>query len=313
MPNQIERFTGWVPHPEETEIFAETIPEKISSAVDSLATDERKDTCVWRPYSQLIKATGKRLPARNQGSKGSCVGAADARCNTFLAAADIIERGESEELPAPISIEVSYIASRQIGNMLGGGDGSYGAAQAKANREIGVAHMVKIGQWDLTSYSIDTIEKWDRRGGGLPREVMEYAKQHPTHETPRVKELEQLDGLLHNYFPVEICSSFGSRDKETDEFGRLKWNGHWSHAMSVVGVIWRKIRGVYRRIYIIANSWGSRWLTRATLIVPDQPYGSFGMDEDDMRRVLKGGDSFGRTDHQGPRKRTLDLSFAFAS
>ena len=131
---------GYTPNPQGTEAFLRTLVHPtLATAGPNLALDETRD--VFLGHALLaVDPTWKR----GAQSIGSCVGHAWAGGCTMLSALDITIRNEPESYGGRVlEASVYGFARVEIGNNgqpNRGGDGSYGAAAAKAVTLYGTLH-----------------------------------------------------------------------------------------------------------------------------------------------------------------------------
>lgn len=200
------------------------------------------------------------------------------------------ELGESSEFDLAAT-EVLYGGSRQVGGMLGGGDGSYGSAAAKFVREYGVLWRRNYQFCDLTTYSGRRAQEFGAYGfiGKVSTDNKKLAtdevRKFPVLSTALVVTTEELEAAIKSGYPVPICSGQGFTSKR-DKDGFCQASGSWPHCMVVIS--WR---GGNRKGFLILNSWGPTWVS-GPKFPDDQPEGSFWCSYDTMASILRGKDSF---------------------
>ena len=305
--------TGWTPNPAATEAFVASLPTVYNDQIEQLiAEDDGEDRFLYRALTQailesdvealrgkwLVKRDGKWvLHSRNQGPVGSCVGVAQARVMDLTAAIEIILKKDMESLPALFSGEGLYGLGREIGNMLGPGDGLYGSAIAKACREWGTLHELVYDDVDLRNYSASRCRDYGRRG--VPDRLKPIAKEHRSLHTASVKSAEEVWSLVGQGYVINQCSNLGWQSRRDSE-GVAARRGSWSHSMCLGGA--RRTTSKGDRVVLIMNSWGDNWLDGP--YHEDQPYGSFYAHLKDIDRAIRQGDSFTFSSYEGfpPRK-----------
>lgn len=229
----------------------------------------------------------------------NCVSHAEAYVIDAIKAVDIYINKQFEEWVAETSTEDIYAGSRvQIGGGRISGDGSIGAWAADYVSKYGALARQKYGSIDLSNYSGRTAKLWGSPGRGVPKDLLDIAKNHPVHTVSLVKDYEEVRDLIANGYAVNVCSMQGfssARDKD----GFAKPEGTWAHAMSVLGV-----DDEYKRPGVcIQNSWG-KW--NAGPKRHNQPDGSFWVDVDVFNKMLRQNDSWAHSGYEGFKPRELD-------
>jgi hypothetical protein len=174
--------------------------------------------------------------------------------------------------------EAIYGMGREIGNMLGGGDGCYGSAVTKALVEMGAVPRKFVGE-----YSGERAKKWG--SSGAPANVKTEAAKYKLGASAAVTSLADADAALDSGRPFIICSNQGFT-MTRDSTGMCHPEGSWAHCMSCSG---RRIRDG-KTHYCIDQSWGSK--TPSGPLADGQPPFSFWIDGSVLERMLGAGDSF---------------------
>ena len=300
---------GWRPQPEQTELYAATIPRKYKTQLSDLPFEVDRAVLPFRALAELVKGSqhvkAGRLRASEQGNYGSCTGFAGSRAADITAACDIIKRGENERWPAgpdsePILTSPDYVygASRTVTNTLGRWQGSYGGAVAKALREYGAIHQRRYGRFNLTAYSINKCQQWASRG--VPEPLIDEARKHPFLTTVRVESVEQAVALTQNGYGFLICCRLAFSDKRDDDGFCRRIRPPWSHAQAagLGDVSIRRGRRV-RRGFLIQNSWGNDWPSGPVGDLADMPHGSYFIAWHDMATAIASRDCYALADYQG--------------
>lgn len=292
---------GWEPNPDAVAEFVSTLPHAtFGQALDGGLVKDDKDALLYRAIMELEPALVKdgRLISRNQGRTGSCVGYGGAAAGDVTTATEIVIHKQKERWVARQSADACYAFGREISGNLGGGDGSYGAASAKAVTQWGTVHMIKYGELDLTKDSDSRAKEWGRRGA--PSEIKEEGKSHKFGTAALVKTVDEARQAIQNGYGVSVCSGQGFAS-ERDSDGFAKARGSWAHCMA-----WAGYRGGKRPGFLVWNSWGDNWIS-GPVWPEDQPHGSFWIDLDVAGKMLRGGDSFAYSDYAGfPRQSPWD-------
>lgn len=199
-------------------------------------------------------------PAWQRGSQpiGSCVGWGWSLAVQMLAVCDICIRNEREGYGGRVLEAATYALSRVEARNLDrnhGGDGSYGAAAAKAVTKYGTIYADR----DYNGKSFRSADaKLERTWGrdGLPDWLEPFAAQHKVHEVTLVRNFGDVVKAVSNGYPVAICSTQGFRMTfATDGEGRGGWlkpsPDPWPHCQMIAGVVQGSRPGAH-----VVNSWG---------------------------------------------------------
>lgn len=284
-------FTGWVDDKEEVKRVIATLQFPVFSATPAGRADQIPDHVFqWEVAKQAI---GKYIPTRDQGSVGSCVpfGAMGA-CEHQLCVQIVAAKRAGQPPPEfhELAQEVNYGFSRV--DVLGGrirGDGSTGAAGAKAAHELGVAPRKAYASVNLSAYSEATCRTMGDRG--VPADVRAEAAKHRVKSISPVRTTTELRKGLAAYYTASIASNvgFGNRGPYVrDADGVLSPSGTWAHQMHVLGYTNHPTRGW---LYFIMNSWNTKWVG-GPKGAGDPPDGGFWVTEATMQRVLDAADSW---------------------
>ena len=196
------------------------------------------------------KVTGDILPARNQGSVGSCVSFGTVAAIEHVMCAEIAA-GERETFK-PLVQEYCYGGSRvEIGGKRLRGDGSVGAWAAKFCTQYGIlARGVYFnGKYDLNAYNEARCRQWGSTGA--PDDLEPVSKINTITNATLVQSFDDACKALSSGYAISVCSSRGftyGRDKE----GFCTPSGVWNHCMALVGY-----KKTGRAGGFILNSWGA--------------------------------------------------------
>lgn len=175
--------------------------------------------------------------------------------------------------------EFIYAASREVGGMLGGQDGSYGAAAVKAMTTVGVVSRRMLGP--RGAYDGRRAKQWGRTGA--PAAVKAMAARYKLGAAAAVTTWDELVAALHAGHPVTICTARGftlTRDPQ----GFCKARGQWGHCMFIAGARFDRPGAC------IVQSWGEATPSGPTGL--DQPPYSFWADKAVVEAILAEGDSW---------------------
>lgn len=232
---------------------------------------------------------------------GDCTSFSGIHGLIHLACAEIANGGESESFEGVLSTEYCYGVSRVlIGNgQLGNQDGSMGSWTVEGLKQYGSIKRAKYGNIDLSQYNPNTAKQWGSPRGGPPKELLNIGKEHRIKSYSLVESVEQAVDAIQNGYPVLFCSNQGFSNVR-DKDGFLKPQGSWPHAMCGIAQDTE-----YKRPGIcIQNSWPKGWVSGPKR--HEQPDGSFWVDLDVIRSMIRGRDTFVISDYEGYPAKDLD-------
>lgn len=307
---------GYIPNPQATAKYVKSLGNAYASDVAQVvATDDGRDTFLWRAVVYLLQKCTSEVQKRwlyvndanllclrsyNQGSVGSCVGNAEAECQSLELAVNIVTGKAPMIFSCMASAEACYALSREAGGMLGRGDGSYGSAAAKSSTKMGTLWQQPYSNVDLSEYSVARCRQWGNTG--VPADLKPIAAQTKMQSSYLIKSVEEAWALIGAGHPINQCSNLGfSTTRDSD--GACRQQGSWAHSMALIG---RRTTASGRRLFICMNSWGEDWVRGPTY--KDQPQGSFGIDYDVVARAIAQGDTFVKAYMDGIKRLKLDWS-----
>lgn len=288
---------GWVQDDAAVQAILGTLPEGERRFADTpagkavLGPDE--DVYLW-DYAR--KATGDRLPPRDQGSVGSCVSFGTAAAIEHLLCVQIVNGGGGEF--RPLAQEVIYAGSRvEVGGGRLRGDGSIGAWAAQFVQQWGVVGRGQVGKYDLSAYSESRCRSWGN--SGVPDDLEPVAKESPVKGVALVQSAAEAKKALRQGYPIAVCSDQGfSMTRGSDGFANPQ--GSWAHCMAIIGYTAGPREGFY-----ILNSWGPD-AHRGPTGKGDPGTAGFWADYRVVDRMLSQGDSWAFSDAKGWPARRLD-------
>lgn len=236
---------GWVDSPEAVAAIADSLPFVFADTEAGQVTDLPEQVFLWELARTV---TGGLLPARNQGTVGSCVSFGTVRAIEYTMIAEIAA-GQPEQF-LELATEVVYGGSRvEVGKGVLRGDGSIGAWAATFVRDWGVLNRGVFGSIDLRQYSASRCREWGK--SGVPDELEPIAKVHPVKQITRVRTWLEAKKALAAGYGIALCSDQGF-SMERNANGVAGPKGTWQHCMCLCGygVIAGKEHGR------IDNSWG---------------------------------------------------------
>lgn len=296
LPEEAPKFFGWVNDPEAVRLTFEALGQprfESTEAYRSSFSPSEEDVYLWEACR---KVRGELLPARNQGSVGSCVAFGTASAIEHLQCVQMA-LGSGDDYRDLVQ-EVIYGGSRvEIGGGRLRGDGSIGAWAARFVSEYGVLARGRYGSWDLSHYSESRCREFGR--GGVPDELEPWVKRHPVRSVALVRSWDECRAAIRNGYPIAVCSNQGFR-MQRDAQGFCPPAGVWYHCLAIVG-----IRGGSRPGAFLLNSWGANAHT-GPLGPGDPSPAGFWADAHVVDRMLKQGDSWAFSGVVGFPSRTLN-------
>ncbi|MBM4022162.1 MAG: hypothetical protein FJ284_07965 [Planctomycetes bacterium] len=305
LADTLESNYGYVPNPEGTKEFLAELaePRFAQAGRDCMENVKRVDTFLYRYADEAHRAVyGTPFVAWNQGSAGTCVSFGWG-VGSYIGQAVDWKQGERPKPPLLVATEPIYGGSRTLGRMppvtFGGwSDGSYGGAAARwvagrcRDKEVGgILYREKVGEFDLSSYSIPLSRQWGAYGP--PRDVAVAAAKTRAVAVAQVTTWDELAAAITSGYCVPVCSNVGFEATSTrDKFGALPRGGSWSHCMCVVAIRFASNHtdGTPDGALVL-NSWGTSWV-KGPRWPEDQPEGSFWASKADIEAILRQGDSF---------------------
>lgn len=254
------------------------------------------------------KHTGGLLPRIHQLT-GSCVGCGGARAYTHSMLGDAALRGDAEEVKIPFPF-ATYGVGREIMGARGRGEGSFGAAQAKAVEQFGML------PWDHAMVAKPTIQTgwatWTKsveldwsHPTAWPKsrsEVEPEAQKHQIQTVVQIKDPEEAVNLLAQGYGVTQASNFGTNPRVEGDVLLGRWNTSWAHQMSIGGY-WR--HPTHGLIFVIDNQWGDVHGACPTLSQIGVN-GSFWMLASDLAKICRSDEVYGHSNTEGFPLRVFD-------
>lgn len=244
----------------------------------------------------------------------NCVGAGCGRAVSHSALGDCVARGESEEVQVQCWLP-TYGVGRQIAGMRGRGEGSFGAAQAKAVEQFGLVHLNFEGMPEPTirsgwmSYSASTEYMFSHPNawrGFDKNAVRDHAQKHNVQHVTRIGSLDELDQCLAQFFGVTVACQFGTRRPQVrDGYLVAEWNASWAHQQNISGRVVHPSLGV---LYLIDNQWGPNAHGRCPELSKIGVFGSYWIRSATMEKILRsrGAEVFGMSNTNGFDQRKID-------
>jgi hypothetical protein len=289
-------FGGWIASPEAVDEVKQALPPDERFFGDTPAGksfgDSNQDVLLSDAAKRLL---GSHLPARDQGSVGSCVAFGSLTAIEYLLIGQAIRDLQGPDAFKPLVHEVMYGGSRvEIGGGRIRGDGSVTAWAGHFAQKYGVIPRGFHGRHDLSVYNVARCRDYGQRG--VPDDLEPVARQSAVKSITFARSADEAARAIRQGYSLAIGSQigFGNRMPLTrDSEGFLRRSGSWGHCMAYVGVVGGKRPG-----FLCVNSWGERWVNGPTG-GRDLPPGSFLIDYSTVDAMCREGDAIVFSDAVG--------------
>lgn len=285
-PDQIDAVLASLPRP----IFASAAPDLVRRA----KVYRGGDVYLYKAWSDV------------QGKYPDYVAQQIGDCTSFGSGHDVdlrecveIALGKEPEEYKETCTEAIYGIGREIANMLGGPDGCYGGAVAKAVTEVGTISREVVG-----AYSGQRATDWGRTG--TPADIKQKCGDHKIKTTSLVSTWDELVAAISNGYPVIVCSDQGFT-MTRDSKGICEAQGSWAHCMLIAGLMYV---GTQDECAVICQSWGPNTPSGPT--PNDLPNFAFGARKSVVQRMLSGNDSYAFSNFDGYPSRPLPSDWTFS-
>lgn len=262
--------------------------------IDDLRATEEFLSGVPRPlfgdFSDDIKGSGKgklALPFKNalkfdigfgtdeRQTTGDCVSQGTRWAVDMTRTTEITEKREPEGYITRGATEGIY-GSRGFA-----GQGMTGSQAARfVSTQGGILLRKNYGGIDLSVYDSKKGSRWGT--AGVPKELVEAAKQNPVETVSLIKTVEEARDALYNGYGIAVCSNYGfssTRDKN----GMSRRQGSWAHCMAWIAC--DDTHDIMNEcLFLVQNSWGI-WNSGPRRL--DQPEGSFWINEETAAGMLR--------------------------
>lgn len=244
---------GYDPSPAGTSAFVSSLPRPTLAEAGPHLQPGNRDVFLGALLTSID-------PSWKRGAQpiGSCVGWGWSLAVQMLAVCDIVLRGEREAYGGRVLEAATYGFSRVEARGLDknwSGDGSYGAAAAKAVTKYGTLYADRDYNGKRYKSAAAKLERaWGR--DGVPDELEPFAAQHKVLEVTLVRNFDDVVKCISNGYPVALCSTVGFHmtfEKDSEGYGGwLKPNPRdpWRHCQMIGGVFHGKRPGA-----VVPNSW----------------------------------------------------------
>jgi len=281
-------LTGWIDDPARVPLAATFAPPLARVAPRLIGADEN----VYL-YKAWKEALGDYPPYVAQ-QIGDCTSFGSGHAVDLLQCVEIVI-GDQPLIYHETCTEFIYGCGREIAGMLGGGDGCYGTAVAKALVDVGAIPRTLIG-----AYEGRRAKEWGARG--VPPELKTTASDFKVGSAAMLTTLDELDAALANGYPSAGGFSQGFTMRR-DQHGCCQQSGRWGHEQCCIGR--RRRNG--RREYLLGQSWGPN--VPDGPLTDDQPDFSFWIDETAMASILSQRDFLAFSKFPGFERRPLPASW----
>lgn len=279
---QIEWTLGCLPMP----VFAHAAPHLMRAAPVG-------DVYLFKAFKDVL---GK-YPSYVAQQIGDCTSFGTGHGTDLLECVEVAIGHENEDFKETCT-EAIYGIGREIAGMLGGEDGCYGGAVARAVTESGTISREVVGP-----YSGQRAKSWGATG--VPSDVKAKLADHKVGTASLVQTWDELVAALSNGYPVLVCSNQGFTMTRNDK-GICEAQGNWAHCMMIGGIMYV---GTNDECAVIFQSWGPNTPDGPT--PNDMPDFSFGARRRIVENMLSGRDSYALSKFAGYPGRPLPSGWTF--
>jgi hypothetical protein len=290
-PQTPVELCGWRDSPDRHALAATFAPPFAQVARGLMGADD--DVFLYRAWKDALGS----YPSYVRQAIGDCTSFGSGHAVDLLQCVEMVIGKEPIEWQETCT-EAIYGMGREIANMLGGGDGCYGVAVAKALTDGGAVPRKLVGE-----YSGQRAKQWGSRG--VPSEIKAEAAKYRLGAAALITTCDELDAALANGYPAAGGFSQGFT-MHRDADGVCRQSGRWGHEECFIGR--RRRNG--KRQYLFGQSWGDNVPDGPT--TDDQPSFSFWVDEDAMASVLGQRDTLTFSRFPGYVRRPLPPAWTYS-
>lgn len=268
-PDTPVELLGWVDDfPARRNLAARFARPLAQTAPHLMAVQAEENVFLYKAWKEALGSYPKYIAQQI----GDCTSFGSGHAIDLLQCVEIVI-GHEASVWKEVCTEAIYGMGREIAGMLGGGDGCYGVAVAKALTDFGATTREKIGPYDG-----GRAKKWGGRGG-VPSDVKSTLGAYKVQKAALITTLDELDASLSNGYPS--AGGYGEGfTMHRDANGMCRRSGRWGHETCFVG---KRTRGG-RREYLMCQSWGPNVPDGPT--VDDQPDFSWWMTDAEAQNIL---------------------------
>lgn len=265
---------GWLGQDDTQRALAAQVPSLANAAPWLYEADDDKSPILL--YKANIEVWGKWIDYAAQ-TIGDCVSHGWGHGIDMLQCIEIALDGAGEYRET--CTELIYGGSREIANILGPFDGSYGGAAAKFCTQVGNASREMLGAEG--TYSGQRAKKWGR--SGPPDDLKDKAGAYKLGAAAQVNTWDDLVAAIKSAHPVPVCCGwFGQGQRDSDGF--IQGYGRGGHCQLICGVRFDKPGACW------LNSWPpSAYSGPRPMDMAQQMYW---VPKDRTERALREGDTF---------------------
>lgn len=259
---------GWVDDFAARKAVAATFARPLAQTAPHLMAAGAEDNVfLFRAWKEALGD----YPAYVAQQIGDCTSFGSSHAIDLLQCVEIVI-GKENTVWKEVCTEAVYGMGREVAGMLGGGDGCYGVAVAKALTDHGATTREKVG-----AYSGNRAKQWGR--SGVPDNVKQDMGAFKVGKAALITTLDELDASLSNGYPS--AGGYGEGfTMHRDANGMCRRSGRWGHETCFVG---KRTRNGQRE-YLMCQSWGPN--VPDGPLVDDQPNFSWWMAADEAANIL---------------------------
>jgi hypothetical protein len=275
----------------ETPLFGDTEAANISEK------DLPKNVLLWRCVKE---ATGMdKLPVRQQGKVGSCVGHGTCRAIEYTNIIEICQ-GDQEEFKF-LSRILSYQGGRVVvgNNRFKGRQGSLGVFSAQFAHSYG--NLDEDSK--LIDYSYSDEKCKNMQDNPVPSVILDFIKDYKVSNITSVRNWVECKKALSQGYGISVSSKVGFTKNRLPN-GICKRDSNWFHCTALIGYM-----TINNDEYgVIENSWGD-YMGQDNPVPENANNGCFLAHSSDMGVMLDQSDSWAFAGLNGFKKRKIDWRF----
>lgn len=282
---------GWVDDPRRYAV-AKTFAPPLSQAAPWIMATPVENAMLYKAWKDTLGA----YPSYVAQQIGDCTSFGSGHCNDLIQSVEMVlgTPWDWEET----CTEAIYGMGREIGGMLGGGDGCTGTYVAKALVTMGAVPRAFVGE-----YSGQRASQWGSQG--VPQNVKDEAAKHKLGNAALITTTAELRAALSNGYAAAGGFSQGFT-MTRDANGVCYESGSWGHEECIAGC--RQRAGNWE--YCMLQSWGPN--VPDGPCTDDQPDFSFWIVESAAASILSQEDFYTFSGAAGFKKRVIPDSWKYS-